>query len=90
MSKKTNPRARVLREQKAQYVVGAQGKPVAVLLALEEYNHYLDLLDDEADSQNLKLAARLAQAAVRPAHKKRQSFRDYIRRREVSRGQVPG
>jgi len=28
------------------------GHPVAVLLTLKEYEHYLDLLDDEADSQD--------------------------------------
>jgi len=33
----------------------------------EEYEHYLDLLDDEADGQHEELAARLRQAAGRPA-----------------------
>ena len=41
-----------LRERGAHYVVDVQGQPVAVLLTLEEYEHYLDLLDDEADSQD--------------------------------------
>ena len=59
-------RPRVLREQAARYVVGASGQPVAVLLTLEEYDRYLDLLDDQADSHDPKLAARLAQAATRP------------------------
>jgi len=71
-----------LRERGARYVVGTEGHPVAVLLTLEEYDHYLDLLDDEADSQDPELAARLAQAAVRPTRKERQSFRDYLRQRD--------
>ena len=77
-----------LRERGARYVVGTEGHPVAVLLTLEEYDHYLDLLDDEADSQDPELAARLAQAAVRPTRKERQSFRDYLRQRETSRAEV--
>jgi len=40
-----------LRERGARYIVGTEGHPVAVILTLEEYDHYLDLLDDEADSQ---------------------------------------
>ena len=78
------------REPTAQYVVGTQGRPVAVLLTLEEYSHYLDLLDDEADSQNARLTARLAQASKRPARKQRVPFRDYVRQREAARGQVQG
>lgn len=73
--------ARALREHGAPYVVGAQGQPIAVLLALEEYEHYLDLLDDEADSQGDEPAARLAQAACQPRCKKRPSFRDYLSER---------
>jgi len=80
--------ARVLREQGARYVVGAQGQPVAVLLTLEEYRRYLDLLDDEADSQDAKLAKRLAQAATRKPQHKRLAFRDYMHRREATRGPV--
>jgi hypothetical protein len=34
-------------------------------LTLQEYNRYLDLLDDQADSHDAELAARLAQAAAR-------------------------
>jgi PHD/YefM family antitoxin component YafN of YafNO toxin-antitoxin module len=56
--------ARALREQGGRYVVDAQNHPVAALLTLEEYEHYLDLLDDEADSQDKDLAARLTQAAA--------------------------
>ena len=77
-----------LRERGARYVVGTEGHPVAVLLTLEEYDHYLDLLDDEADSQDAELAVRLAQAAVRPTHEERQPFRDYLHQRELSRAKV--
>jgi len=73
----TNDLIHTLRERGARYVVGTEGHPVAVLLTLEEYDHYLDLLDDEADSQDAELAARLAHAATHPTHKERQSFRDY-------------
>jgi len=79
---------RRLREQGARYVVGAKGEPVAVLLTLEEYDHYLDLLDDDADSQDEELAARLLRAAAQPAREERQSFRDYLRPREAPRGQL--
>ena len=34
-------------------------------MTLQEYNRYLDLLDDQADSHDAELAARLAQAAAR-------------------------
>jgi PHD/YefM family antitoxin component YafN of YafNO toxin-antitoxin module len=77
---------RVLREQAARYVVGVQGQPIAVLLTLEEYEHYLDLLDDEADSQDHRLARRLGEAAARPTGEERQSFREYLRQRQASRG----
>ncbi|MDW8215331.1 MAG: hypothetical protein RMJ55_17395, partial [Roseiflexaceae bacterium] len=50
-----------LRTRGAHYVIGAEGRPIAVLLTLEEYEHYLDLLDDEADSQDEEIASRLAQ-----------------------------
>ena len=76
-----------LREHGARYVVGTEGRPVAVLLTLEEYDHYLDLLDDEADSQDDELAARLVQSA-RPTREERQSFRDYLRQRETSSATV--
>jgi PHD/YefM family antitoxin component YafN of YafNO toxin-antitoxin module len=77
-----------LRDRGARYVVGTEGHPVAVLLTLKEYDHYLDLLDDEADSQDDELAARLAQAAAQPTHGERQSFRDYLQQRETSRAEV--
>jgi len=78
----------MIREHGARYVVGAEGRPVAVLLTLEEYEHYLDLLDDEAESQDDELSTRLAQAAARPARKKRQAFRDYLHQRETSHAKV--
>ncbi|MGQ9598291.1 MAG: hypothetical protein ACUVWZ_02630 [Anaerolineae bacterium] len=88
--KPSNDLAHTLREQGARYVVGTQGQPVAVLLTLEEYEHYLDLLDDEADSQDEALAARLIQASARPTRKERLSFRDYLRQRETSHAEVQG
>ena len=83
-----NDLAHTLRERGAQYVVGATGQPVAVLLTLEEYDHYLDLLDDEASSQDAELAARLVRAAEQPTSEERQSFRDYLRQREATRAKV--
>ena len=72
-----------LRESGARYVVDTKGQPFAVLLTLEEYEHYLDLLEDEIDSQDAELAARLEQAAARPTGDERLAFRDYLRQREV-------
>jgi len=72
--KSANDLAHTLREHGARYVVGATGQPVAVLLTLEEYDHYLDLLDDEADSQDVELVARLNQAAARTTDAERLSF----------------
>ena len=80
-STRKNP-ARALREQGARYVVGTQGQPIAVLLTLEEYDRHLDLLDDETDSQNADLAARLARASTRPVRQERLAFREHKRRRE--------
>jgi PHD/YefM family antitoxin component YafN of YafNO toxin-antitoxin module len=79
---------RALREQGARYVVDAQGQPVAVLLTVEEYDHYLDLLDDEADSQDPELKARLERAASQPTGGERQSFRDYLSQRKQIDGQI--
>ena len=86
----SNDLAHTLREHGARYVVGTSCQPVTVLLTLQEYDHYLDLLDDEADSQDAELAARLAQAATQPITEKRerQSFRDYLRQRETDRAKV--
>ena len=72
-----------LREHSARYIVGAQGKPVAVLLSLDEYGHYLDLLDDEADSQDQELASRIALATTQPQDGERIAFREYLRQREA-------
>jgi hypothetical protein len=73
-----------LHERGARYVVNPQGQPLAVLLTMEEYEHYLDLLDDEADSQDVALAARLQEASARPDSTERQTFADYLRRRKAS------
>jgi len=40
----TDDLAQALRERGTQYVVGTQGQPVAILLTLDEYQHYLDIL----------------------------------------------
>ncbi len=80
--------ARTLREQGAHYVVDAHNQPVAVLLTLEEYEHYLDLLDDRDDSEQEELKARLAQAAV--SSTARVSLREYLRRRPPADAEVPG
>jgi PHD/YefM family antitoxin component YafN of YafNO toxin-antitoxin module len=79
-----------LRERGAYYVVDTQGQPIAVLLTLEEYDRYLDLLDDEADSQDDELAARLEQASPRPAGGDRTSFRDYLARRGIASDEEVG
>jgi PHD/YefM family antitoxin component YafN of YafNO toxin-antitoxin module len=72
-----------LRERGARYVVGTQGQPVAVLLSIDEYEHHLDLLDDEADSQDKELAARLAQATTWSHDHERQDFREYLNERQA-------
>ena len=72
-----------VREPGAQYVVDGDGQRVAVLLPIREYEHYLDLLDDEADSQDAELAARLAQASSQPIGGERQPLRDYLHQRGV-------
>lgn len=68
---------RTLREQGARYVLSTQGQPVGVLLSLEEYERFLDLLDDEADSQDAELAVRLERAATPARRPKRLSFQEY-------------
>ncbi len=70
-----------LNEQDARYVVDTQGRPVAVLLTLEEYEHYLDLLDDERDSQDEEIISRLKEASS-PAGPERVPFREYLRSRK--------
>ena len=75
-----------LRERGAHYIVDTQGQPVAVLLTLEEYEHYLDLLDDETDSQDNEPAARLEQAA-QPTRGEWVSFQAYLHQRTASHDQ---
>jgi PHD/YefM family antitoxin component YafN of YafNO toxin-antitoxin module len=79
-----------LRETRARYIVGSQGEPVAVLLTLDEYQHYLDLLDDEADGQDPELAARIARATTPSPNGERTSFREYLRQRRDRDAQVQG
>ena len=79
---------RKLRERGARYVVDTQNQPVAVLLTIEEYEHYLDLLDDEDDSQDEEMKARLAQAAVPSTS--RSSLRAYLSRRPPADAEVQG
>ncbi len=81
---------KALRESGAPYVIGRKGEPLGVLLTLEEYDHYLDLLDDEADCQDEELAGRLEQAATHAQHGERQTFEDYLRNRHESDGEVHG
>jgi PHD/YefM family antitoxin component YafN of YafNO toxin-antitoxin module len=77
--------SKTLHEQGGRYVVDSMSRPVAVLLTLEEYEHYLDLLDDEEDSQDRELQARLTlaaeTAAASQADAERLSLRDYLRQR---------
>jgi PHD/YefM family antitoxin component YafN of YafNO toxin-antitoxin module len=88
MSKRSPDRlSRALREHGVRYVVDAGGEPVAVLLSLEEYEQYFDLLEDAADGQDEKVADRLRQAAGRPAGEG-ESFRDYLRERNKPGGDV--
>ena len=62
----------------------ARGQLTEQGLGNEEYEHYLDLLDDETDSQDEELAARLTQAATPPQGGTRQAFRDYLSERDGS------
>ncbi len=75
-------------EQGGRYVVDAQNRPVAVLLTLEEYEHYLDLLDDEADSQDQDLHVRLDRAATQP-ETARLSLHEYLRQRPPTDAAIP-
>jgi PHD/YefM family antitoxin component YafN of YafNO toxin-antitoxin module len=90
MGKQPDTLEQTLRESRARYIVGSQGEPVAVLLSLDEYQHYLDLLDDEADSQDPELAVRIAQAKNRPQDGDRTTFREYLRQRTARDAQVQG
>lgn len=69
-----------MHERGARYVVDAECRPVAVLLTLEEYGHYLDLLDDEEDSQDPDIAARLSEATA-DTSAERCSLDEYFQRR---------
>ncbi len=81
MTKKSSERrADALREEGVHYVVDAKGEPLAVLLTLQEYEHYLDLLADEADSGDIELATRLMQAR-KGERSERMGFREYLRQR---------
>lgn len=78
------------RERGARYIVEQGGQPVAVLLALDEYTHYLELQDDEADSLDPELAARLVQAASPSTDPSRLPFREYLSQRQGSGSELPG
>lgn len=58
------------------------------MLSLAEYDHYLDLLEDEADSQDETLALRLAQAEAGFDTGERQSFREYLAQRSAIYGEL--
>ncbi len=85
-----DPVAKTLREQSGRYVVDARSRPVAVLLTLEEYEHYLNLLDDEEDSHDEDLKDRLALAAVPQADVERTSLREYLRQRSPDDASLQG
>ena len=85
--KRSEHPASILGERAPHYVVDTGGETVAVLLTLDEYKHYLDLLEDEADSQDADLAARLRQ--VREGKdSERMTFRDYLRQRPLSNDEI--
>ena len=48
MNDKPSDITQVLRERGARYVVDAEQQPTEVLLSLQEYEHYLELLEREA------------------------------------------
>ncbi|NOZ72719.1 MAG: hypothetical protein GXP38_12550 [Chloroflexi bacterium] len=54
---------------------------------MAEYDHYLDLLEDEAASQDVELAARLRQAR-QDRGSERMAFRDYLRQRSLNDGEI--
>lgn len=82
--------SKTLREQGGRYVVDSQNRPVAVLLSLEEYEHYLDLLDDEEDSQDEDLQARLALAAEPSDEAPRLSLHEYLHQRPPADAPIQG
>lgn len=77
-------------ERGGQYVVDAQQRLVGVLISWEEYEHYLDLLDDEEDSQDGELAERLTRAASSSAPGERPSLRDYLEHRPPTHADLQG
>jgi len=72
-----------MRDTDVQYVVDTEGQCIAVLLPVEEYEHYLDLLQNEADSQDPELAERLAQAAAQSTTAERRPLRDQLSQRGI-------
>ncbi len=78
---------KVLRERGARYVVDTQNQPVAVLLTIEEYEHYLDLLNDEYDCQDEEIKARLVKAAD-PSSTPRSSLSAYLPRRSPANAET--
>lgn len=77
----------LIQEIGARYVVDSKRRPVAVLLTLEEYDHYLDLLDDEEDSQNPEIATRLSEAAEGTSGERR-SLDDYLDQRQTADAKI--
>ena len=71
---------KALREVGPRYIANSQQQLVGFLLTPEEYEDYLEMLEDRADSQDEDLARRLMQAAIAPAAE-RPTLRDYLRRR---------
>ncbi len=91
MSQNQTPNQLIVEPESAvQFVVTPDGQRIAALLPIEIYNHYLELLEDEADSQNAELATRLEQAAKQPVDTERQSFRDYLHQRGVDDAGLQG
>ncbi len=70
------------RETSQRYVIDASGEPVAVLLSIDDYEHYLDLLDDEEDSADPEIKERLQQAALQ-GEKDGIDFQKYLAKRTV-------
>ena len=69
-----------LREAGSRYIVDSHQRPVGFLLTPEEYEDYLEMLEDRADSQDADLAQRLTQAAAAPTVE-RPTLCDYLRHR---------
>jgi len=65
----------------ARYIVGIEGYPGAVILTVEEYNHYLDLLGGEMINQAAILTARLMQTAAQFVREDQQSVGEQLLQR---------